>query len=201
MCFQIFWRAMTYTTKIQYTYLNEFFYSYILSNTLKYIEMYYKCIELCWNTPPIQRASLKIHLFIIKIHYYVLIYIFITSKYRILPSKYMIVPSKNLTYCSHILQYQYYTHISFHIHLHTLRLSWNLSIPHLLVLSLTLHLKTVMVSRYTMKMSLAYHDVYVGIQKWSIFHKFPTFYWLLKYLNQKWTTRDSINTCWTYVRQ
>jgi hypothetical protein len=36
-------------------------------------------------------------------------------------------------------------------------------------------------------MSMACHDIFVGIQKSSIFHEFPTSYWLIKYLNPKLT--------------
>jgi hypothetical protein len=44
-------------------------------------------------------------------------------------------------------------------------------------------------------MSMACHDIFVGIQKSSIFHKFPTSYSLIKYLNPKLISRDSTNTC------
>jgi hypothetical protein len=44
---------LKYTIRIQNIHLNKFTYTQILSNTLKYIEMYYKCIELHWNTLPI----------------------------------------------------------------------------------------------------------------------------------------------------
>jgi hypothetical protein len=65
----------------------------------------------------------------LKRHSYVFIYTHISSKY-------ITIPSKNLTYFWYILQYHYYTPISFHILPYTLKLSWNLSIPHLFVLSL-----------------------------------------------------------------
>jgi hypothetical protein len=38
-------------------------------------------------------------------------------------------------------------------------------------------------------------------QNSSIFRKFHTSYWLIKYLNPKLISRDSINTCWTYIRR
>jgi hypothetical protein len=82
-----------------------------------------------------------------------------------------------------------------------LKLSWDLSILHFFVLSLTLFFKNVLASHYSTKMSMACHDIFVGIQKSSIFHKFHTPYWLIKYLNPKLISRDSINTCWTYIRQ
>jgi hypothetical protein len=63
----------------------------------------------------------------LKKHSYILIYICIRSKYIIIPSKYIIIPSKNLTYFWHILQYHYYTPISFHILPYSLKLSWNLT--------------------------------------------------------------------------
>jgi hypothetical protein len=141
--------------------------------------MHWKKIQILW-------CLFKYIYLLLKILCYVLIY-------TCVPSKYIIVPSKNLTYFWHILQYQYYTPISFHIHLYTLKLSWDLSIPHLFVLSLILFFKTVM--------SMACHDIFVGIQKSSIFHEFPTSYWLIKYLNLKLISRDSINACWTYIRR
>jgi hypothetical protein len=133
-------------------------------------------------------VSFKIHLSIIKNTLsYVLIYIRI-------PSKYIIVPSKNLTYFWHILQYHFYTPISFHIHPYTLKLSWDLSIPHLFVLSRTLFFEIVLAPHYSIKMSCTCHDIFVGIQKSSIFHKFHTSYWLINYLNPKLISRDSIST-------
>jgi hypothetical protein len=69
------------------------------------------------------------------------------------------------------------------------------TIPHLFVLSLTLFFETVMAPHYSTKMSRTYHDIFIGIQKSSIFHKFHTSYWLIKYLNPKLISRDSINTC------
>jgi hypothetical protein len=44
------------------------------------------------------------------------------------------------------------------------------------------------------------HDMFLGIQKWSIFHESHTSYWLIKYLNPKLISQDIINTCWTYIR-
>jgi hypothetical protein len=55
--------------------------------------------------------------------------------------------------------------------------------------------QTVMAPHYSTKMSMACHDIFVGIQKSSIFYKFPTSYWLIKYLNPKLISKDSINTC------
>jgi hypothetical protein len=159
----------------------------------QYNEVYYKYTQMHWKKIQILWCLLKYIYLSLKIHYYVLIYIRI-------PSKYIMVPSKNLTYFWHILQYHYYIPISFHIHPYTLKLSWDLSIPHLFVLSLTLFFKTVMAPHYSTKMSMACHDIFVGIQKSSIFHEFPTSYWLIKYLNPKLISRDSINTCWTYIR-
>jgi hypothetical protein len=63
------------------------------------------------------------------------------------------------------------------------------------VSSLTLFFKIVLAPHYSTKMSMACHDIFVGIQKSSIFHEFPTSYWLLKYLNPKLISRDFINTC------
>jgi hypothetical protein len=42
---------------------------------------------------------------------------------------------------------------------------------------------------------MACHEIFVGIQKSSIFHKSHTSYWLIKYLNPKLISRDSTNTC------
>jgi hypothetical protein len=143
----------------------------------------------------------------LKIHSYVLIYICIPSKYITIPSKYIIIPSKyitipskNLTYFWHILQYHYYIPISFHILPYTLKLSWDLSMMHFFVLSQTLFFKTVLAPHYSTKMSCTCHDMFIGIQKWSIFYEFHKSYWLIKYLNSKLISWDPINTCWTYIR-
>jgi hypothetical protein len=172
---------------MQYRHLNKFKYTQILSNILKYIEMYYKCIELHWNTLPIWWSTLEIHpnalkkdsntLVSFKIHLFIIKNTLICFNIHTYTFKYIIVPSKNLTYFWHILQYHYYTPISFHIHPYMLKLSWDLFIPHLFILSLTLFFKTVLVPHYSTKMSMACHDIFVGIQKSSIFHKFPTSYW------------------------
>jgi hypothetical protein len=159
----------------------------------QYDEVHYKYIQMHWKNIQILWCLLKYIYLSLKLHCYVLIYIRV-------PSKYIIELSKNLTYFWYILKYQYYTPISFHIHLYTLKLSWDLSIPHTFVLSLTLFFKTVMAPHYSTKISMACHDIFVGIQKSSIYHEFPTSYRLIKYLNPKLISRDSINTCWTYIR-
>jgi hypothetical protein len=149
----------------------------------KYTQMHWKKIQILW-------CLIKYIYLSLKIHCYVLIYICI-------PSKYIIVPSKNLTYFWHILQYHYYIPIFLHIH-------WNYhetSIPHLFVLSLPLFFKIVLAPHYSTKMSRTCHDIFVGIQKSSIFHEFYTPYWLIKYLNPKVISRDSINTYWTYIHR
>jgi hypothetical protein len=158
----------------------------------QYDKVYYKYTQMHWKKIQILRCLFKYIYLSLKIHCYILIYICV-------PSKYIIEPSKNLTYFWHILQYQYYTPISFHIHPYTLKLSWDFSIPHPFVLSLTLFFKTVLAPHYSTKTSMACHDIFVGIQKSSIFHKFLTSYWLIKYLNPKLISRDSINICWTYI--
>jgi hypothetical protein len=116
--------------------------------------MYYNSIELYSNILPLRWSTQKIHpnalekdsnaLLLLKIHLsmtkntwsYLSIYICI-------PFKYITVFSKNRTYFWHILQYQYYTPISFHI---------SPFILHLFVLSLTVVSETVL-------RSLFYHDV------------------------------------------
>jgi hypothetical protein len=128
----------------------------------KYSQMHWKNIQILWCQSHFIYLSLKIHCYVLK--------------YICIPSKYIIVPSKNLTYFWHILQYHCYTPISFHMHPYTLKLSWDLSILHLFVLSLTISLKIVLVPHYFTKMSMACHDIFVGIQKSSIFHEFPTSY-------------------------
>jgi hypothetical protein len=159
------------------------------TNTMNYTLNTPKCIGKNSNT----LVSFKIHLSIIKnTLFYVLIYIRI-------PSKYIRVPSKSLTYFCHILQYHCYTPISFHILPYTLKLSWDLSILHLFVLSLILFFETVLAPHYSIKMSYTCHDIFVEIQKSSIFHKFHISSWLIKYLNPKLISRDSINTYWTYI--
>jgi hypothetical protein len=136
-------------------------------------------------------VSFKIHLFIIKNT--LLCFNIHTCTFQIHNRTFQ-KPYILLTY----ITIYYYTPISFHLHPYTLRLSWDLYISHPFVLSLTLFFKTVMVPHYFTKTSMACHDIFVGIQKSNIFHKFPTSYWLIKYLNPKLISRDSINTCWTY---
>jgi hypothetical protein len=95
----------------------------------RYNEVHYKYTQMHWKYIQIVWCFFKYIYLALRIHSYVLIYILI-------PFKYTTIPSKNLIYFWHILQYHYYTPISFHIHPYTLKLSWNLSIPHLFVLSL-----------------------------------------------------------------
>jgi hypothetical protein len=111
-----------------------------------------------------------------------------------IPSKYIIVPSKNLTYFWHILQYHYYTLIYFHIH-------WNWPKTSLFCTSLSCHYKIAMAPHYTTKLSCICHDIFTRIQKWSIFHESHKSYWLIKCLNSKLISWDTINTYWTYICQ
>jgi hypothetical protein len=154
------------------------------TNTIKYIISMPKCIEdiqIFW-------CFLKYIYLPLKIHSYVLIYICI-------PSKYIILPSKNLTYFLHVLQYHYYTPISFHI-------CWNCpktSIFYTFCFVTTLYFKTVLKPHYSTKMSCTCHDMFIGIQKWSIFYEFHKSYWLIKYLNPKLISWNTINTYWTYI--
>jgi phage shock protein PspC (stress-responsive transcriptional regulator) len=181
---------LKYTINIQYRHLNKFKYTQILSNTLNtlkctrralnYVVMHYqydeehdKYTQMHWKKIQILWCLLKYIYLSLKIHCYIWIYIHI-------PSKYVIVPSKNLTYFLHILQYHYYTPVSFYIYPYTLKLSWDLSILQLFVLLLTLFFKTVMVLHYSTKMSCICHDIFFEIKKSSIFHKFHTSYWLIK---------------------
>jgi hypothetical protein len=160
----------------------------------QYNEVYYKYTQMHWKYIQILWCLLKYIYLPLRMHSYILIYILI-------PSKYITMPSKILTYFWHILQYHYYIPISFHIHPYTLKLSLNLSIPHLFVLLLHYFSKIVLAPHYSTKMSCTWHDSFVGIQKSSIFHESHTSYWLIKYLNPKLISRDSTNTCWTYIRQ
>jgi hypothetical protein len=48
-----------------------------------------------------------------------------------------------------------------------------------------LFFKIVMAPHFSTKMSCTCHDMFIGIQKWSIFHEFHKSYWLIKYLNPK----------------
>jgi hypothetical protein len=157
-------------------------------DTLKYYqynEVHYKYIQMHWKNIQILCCLLKYIYLPLKIHSYVLIYIHIPSKYITVPSKYIIVPSKNLTNFWHILQYHYYTPISFHIH-------WN-------CLETSLFSTYVMVPHYSTKMSCTCHNMFNGIRKWSIFREFHKSYCLIKYLNPKLISWDPINTCWTYM--
>ena len=138
----------------------------------QYDEVHYKYTQMHWKKIQILWCLLKYIYLPLKIHYYVLIYIHI-------PSKFIMVPSKNLTYFWHILQYHNYTPISFHIHPYMLKLSWDLSIPHLFQLSLTLFFKTVMAPHYSTKMSMACHDIFVGIQKSTLLKHIPQIPYIL----------------------
>jgi hypothetical protein len=147
-----------------------------------------------WKNIETLRCLLKYIYLPLKIHSYVLIYIHI-------PSNHITIPSKNLTYFWHVLQYHYYTPISFHILPYTLKLSWNLSIMHLFVLLLYYFSKLSWRPIILPKCCCTCHDMFIGIQKWSIFHESHKSYWLIKYSNPKLISRDIINTCWTYVCQ
>jgi hypothetical protein len=147
--------------------------------------MHWQIIQIFW-------CLLKYIYLPLKIHSYVMVYICI-------PSKYITIPSKNLIYFWHILQYHYYTSISFHILLYTLKLSWNLFIPHFSVLSLHCFSKLSWGLIILPKYHCTCHDVFIGIQEWSTFQVSHTSYWLIKYLNPKLTSWNTINTCWTYI--
>jgi hypothetical protein len=82
-----------------------------------------------------------------------------------------------------------------------LKLSWNLSIMDLFVLSWHYFSKVSWRFIILPKCCCSCHDMFIGIQKWSIFHKIHKYYWLIKYLYPKLISWDTINTCWTYVCQ
>jgi hypothetical protein len=63
-----------------------------------------------------------------------------------------------------------------------------------LCLVTTLFFKTIMAPHYFTNMLCTCHDMFIGIQKSSIFHEFHTSYWLIKYLNPNLISWDSINT-------
>jgi hypothetical protein len=84
---------------------------------------------------------------------------------------------------------------------YTLKLSWNLSIPHFFVLSLHYFLKLSWCLIILLKYCCTCYDMLTRIQKWSIFHETHKSYWLVKYLNPKLILWDTINTCWIYMRQ
>jgi hypothetical protein len=130
-------------------------------------------------------------------------------KYIYLPLKIYSYILHTLKYLPNTLQYLHYiplvyftiTLIYYNMLPYTLKLSWNLSNPHLFVLPL----------HYFSKLSWWYliilpkccctcHDMFTGIQKWTIFHGFHKSYWLVKYLNPKLISWNIINTCWTYIR-
>jgi hypothetical protein len=64
-----------------------------------------------------------------------------------------------------------------------------------LCLITTLFFKIVLAPHYFIKMSCTCHDMFIGIQKWSIFHESHKSYWLIKYLYPKLISRNTINTC------
>jgi hypothetical protein len=78
----------------------------------QYNEVYYKYTQMHWKYIQILWCLFKYIYLLLRIHSYILICILI-------PSKYITTPSKILTYFWHILQYHYYTPISFHIHPYT----------------------------------------------------------------------------------
>jgi hypothetical protein len=124
------------------------------TNTMKYTINTPKCIENTFN----YFGVFKIHLSIIKSTF--LCFNIHTHTFQIHNNTFQ-KPYILLTY----IQYHYYTPISFYIHPYTLKLSWDLSIPHLFVLSLTQFFKIVMAPHYSTKMSCTCHDIIVGIQK------------------------------------
>jgi hypothetical protein len=139
----------------------------------QYDEVYYKYTQMHWKKDLNTLVSFKIHLSIIKNTLSsVLIYIHI-------PFKYITIPSKNLTYFWYILQYHYYTPISFHILPYTSIYIESVmkplySAPFCLVTNTIFEI--VLAPHYSTKMSCTCHNIFVGIQKSSIFHKFHTSY-------------------------
>ena len=68
-----------------------------------------------------------------------------------------------------------------------------------LYLVTTLFFKIVLAPHNSTKISCTCHDMFTGIQKWSILHESHKSYWSIKYVNSKLISWDYINTYWTYI--
>jgi hypothetical protein len=159
-------------------------------NALNYIEIYYQYNEVHPNALKniqILWCLLKYIYSPLKTHSYILVYIKIPSKYIAIPSLHIFGYVRIPLIYSNMLSYM-------------LKLSWNLPIPHLFVLSLPYFSKLSWRLIILLKCHYTCHDMFIVIQKWSIFYKSHECYWLIKYLNPKLISWDSINTCWTYIR-
>jgi hypothetical protein len=80
--------------------------------------------------------------------------------------------------------------------LYTSKLSWNLFIPHLFLLLLYYFSILSWLLIILPKCRCTCHDMFIGIQKWSTFHETHATYdvhWLIKYLNLKLISWDTIN--------
>jgi hypothetical protein len=121
----------------------------------------------------------KIHSYTFQIHYSTFQKPYILLTYVTIP-----LPYSNI----HILPY-------------TLKLSWNLSILYFFVLFLYYFSKLLWRLIILPKFCCTCHNMFIGIQKWSIFHESHKSYWLIKYLNLNLISWDTINTCWTYICQ
>jgi hypothetical protein len=182
--YKYIWNTLKFTINTQYRHSNKFKYTQILSNTLKYIEIYYKWIDIKihyqyneahykytqmhWKNIQMLWCLLKYIYLPLKIHSYVLMYTF-QIHYNTFQKPYIL-----LTYIT--IPLLYYSILPC-----TLKLSWDLSILYLFVLSLILFFETVMAPQNSTKMSCTCYDMFTGIQKWSIFHESHTCYWLIKY--------------------
>jgi hypothetical protein len=149
------------------------------TNTMKYTINTPKCIEKYSNT----LVSFKIHLFTIKNTF-----LYFNTHWN----TFQIHCNTFITHLSCTLNHHCYTLICFHIH-------WKCLETYLFCTSLSCHY-TIFQNCYGA--SLFYQNVmhlpwmFIGIQKSSIFHEFHTSYWLIKYLNLKLISWDTINTCW-----
>ena len=203
--------------KIYYQY-NEVYY--------KYIQIHWKNIQILWCLFKRHLSTIKniflyfnTHMYIFQIHYNTFLKPYTLLTYTTIPLLYSnILPytSNSGSHASYQLNCKiilsYYRFLSwlcihppkYHASVYnrwTLKLSWNLSILHLFVLSLQCFSKFSWRLTILPKFCCTYHEMLIGIKKWRIFYDSHKSYWLIKYLNPKLISWDTINTCWTYIHR
>jgi hypothetical protein len=169
--YKYIWNTLKFTINTQYRHSNKFKYTQILSNTLKYIEIYYKWIDIKihyqyneahykytqmhWKNIQMLWCLLKYIYLPLKIHSYVLMYTF-QIHYNTFQKPYILLTYITIPLLySNILPYIPYT----------FQLSWNLSIPHLVVLSLHYFSKLSWHLIILPNCHCTCHDMFTRIQK------------------------------------
>jgi hypothetical protein len=138
-----------------------------------------KNIQILWCLLKYIYLPLKIHSYILHtLKYFPNTFLYFT--YINIPSKYIAIPSL------HTFGILYNTIKYSNMLPYMLKLSWNLSNPHIFVLPL-----------YCLP-KLSWYLIILP-KYFYIFHEFHKSYWFVKYLNPKLISWDIINTCWTYI--